>query len=427
MCAIDIPGRDILGCVTAIEDTDLILRIIFFSDDTAVAVTLENGDSICYSYDKGGYYTVYTVSHSAENISTQNWTGYVGNKIDVHQVALKEEMVTQALSFTVDLSLIADFNLSIFVLTLEFTYSLEFKYFAEVQVPLVAFPDIHEMYDVYFNFSNPLGFSEKKLNIGPIDIWINYSCIYSAQLFDATFRDPLTALKTFVTETTEVISKVIPKPLCEKTQPDLIWTMDKFDPPGTLIHYPVNIQNSTVATLLRQTIHPGLYRLSLTTVFFQNSDISPQNATLTLTDYLYLEFLLPDLVAIIEAGTQVEFDQTVPHQFDASSSHDPVTIPSVTIFPLIASWECYQTEADDVLIDVYIKNFPNSPDVGNIHNCTGLSLPQNNTIFTVPSSGFEAVNMWYLIVFTLSRENRSSSAIQAVKPVLGSPLKIKLR
>ena len=150
------------------------------------------------------------------------------------------------------------------------------------------------------------------------------------------------------------------------------------------------------------------------------------SATTWNSDFLLLNIILPELVVSISGGTILTKPHGTSFTVDASRSNDPVaSISSISAEPLNGMWSFvnYPTKPSDSLIDTFTTSFPQGslPPGGDIY----LVEDGDEYLLTVDTTYF-ADTTWCLVMFTLQRGERISSAIQWIELKLNA-VPIKLR
>lgn len=184
------------------------------------------------------------------------------------------------------------------------------------------------------------------------------------------------------------------------------WRLDRING-STLVSFTNFKQpNNSVLTFEPYILEPGFYVLYLELTFYHLS-INSWNA-----DYIFVNIILPELVATISGGSYI----TVPHgttfTVDASRSNDPVaTLESIAGEEISAKWGFANYPINPSESDRYsfTRFFPANPlpDQSNIY----FIQDGDEYLLTVDSSFFPA-DTYCVVMFSLKRGERASSVIQ---------------
>ena len=191
-------------------------------------------------------------------------------------------------------------------------------------------------------------------------------------------------------------------------EPLINWRIIKVDV-DTFTPFSSFIQpNTSVLRIEPGIIDPGEYVVSLEISF------PAKSANDWAEDVLIINVVLPELVTHITGGELLDVPQT-EILIDATISTDPAnSLSSLALTPLVANWS--------------FVHFTVTPTVQVIHRILidfpTITLPAGNTIYEV-SAGTDyilkvdtasfPVNTYAAAMFTLSRGNRSSSALQVIR------------
>ncbi|KAK3599290.1 hypothetical protein CHS0354_028646 [Potamilus streckersoni] len=250
-------------------------------------------------------------------------------------------------------------------------------------------------------------------------------CFAQNTFFDEAFKGNLTPAWTFVTDPFEVTSTIQKTQSCLNYTPVYFWNIYKD---GNLYKNQTQLPTtSSILSLAAETMEPGIYKVTL------NCSFSITGGTWS-EDYLFLEFRMPNVKAIVATQELVipYIDTDSPFKFilDGTGSGDPVTrLPSVVSIPLNYSWTCkvYLGNYSDLAVRTFVLNYAqiqNDSSLGSSNNC-GFNISQTKVV-ELPNKLLNKVDKWYLFFLTVTRGTRNASAVQAVKPVSGNPIMVMI-
>ncbi|KAK3583583.1 hypothetical protein CHS0354_039401 [Potamilus streckersoni] len=272
-----------------------------------------------------------------------------------------------------------------------------------------------------------------------------YMDCFVTPFFDEPFKNIQTPVWTYVTDSLEVAPLVEASDLCKNKTAVYKWNMYLNTAETLEYNPPFDLQNKSVLIFPAQSVAPHTqpYKVVLNVSFSSGE---------WFRDYIYVDFRLPSLVAMIDGGLTliVPYLSEKTSTIDASLSHDPVTnITSINNISLNYSWRCYFLgNATDDAVLAYLTQISSSSIISNDAedinlNETDFPGVTENCSITDQSAAHKSVtcintflreNFWTLFVFKITRNsvfnitrNRISIALKALKAVPGEIVPVAIK